>query len=59
MYTHDLMKTTTSWASRPLGGVTHTPNPFAQSQDWGRVALPTLKVMHTMQTVSRSAWIYT
>jgi hypothetical protein len=44
MYTPDLVKLTASWATRPPSGVTHAPNPFAQSQDWERVAPSTLKL---------------
>ncbi|KAH9987661.1 hypothetical protein BJV74DRAFT_978753 [Russula compacta] len=44
MYTPDLVKCAASWASRPPSGVTHAPNPFAQSRDWERVAPPTLKL---------------
>ena len=45
MYTPDLVKTAASWATRPPSGVTHTPNVFAQSRDWERVAPPKLKLM--------------
>ena len=44
MYTPDLVKTAASWATRSPSGVTHTPNVFAQSRDWERVAPPTLKL---------------
>jgi hypothetical protein len=44
MYTPGLVKIAASWATRPLSGVTHLPTPFAQSQDWDRVAPPTLKL---------------
>jgi hypothetical protein len=44
MYTPDLVKTAASWATRPPSGVNHTPNVFAQSRDWERVAPPTLKL---------------
>ena len=45
MYAPDLVKSAASWATRLPSGVTHTPNPFAQSRDWERVAPPTLKLM--------------
>ena len=45
MYTPDLVKGAASWATRLPSGVTHAPNPFAQSRDWERVAPPTLKLM--------------
>jgi len=44
MYSPDLVKTAASWAARAPSGVTHAPNPFAQSRDWERVAPPTLKL---------------
>ena len=44
MYTADLVKTAASWPTRPPSGVTRTPNVFAQSCDWERVAPPTLKL---------------
>jgi hypothetical protein len=45
MYTPGLVKSAASWATQPPSGVTHAPNPFAQSRDWERVAPPTLKLM--------------
>ncbi|KAI9507647.1 hypothetical protein F5148DRAFT_1306912 [Russula earlei] len=44
MYTPDLVKSAASWATRPVSGVMHVPNVFAQSRDWERVAPPTLKL---------------
>ncbi|KAH9035224.1 hypothetical protein EDB85DRAFT_2215591 [Lactarius pseudohatsudake] len=46
MYTPDLIKSAASWASRPAGVTVtgHTPNVFAQSRDWERVAPPTLRL---------------
>jgi len=35
MYMPDLVKTAASWATRPPSRVTHTPNVFAQSRDFG------------------------
>ena len=34
MYTPDLVKSAASWATRAPSGVSHAPNPFAQSRDW-------------------------
>jgi hypothetical protein len=45
MHTPDLVKSAASWATCTPSGVTHAPNPFAQSRDWERVAPPTLKLM--------------
>ena len=45
MHTPDLVKGAASGASRPPSGVTHDPNPFAQSCDWEPVAPPTLKLL--------------
>ncbi|KAH8988261.1 hypothetical protein EDB86DRAFT_3065602 [Lactarius hatsudake] len=44
MYTPDLIKSAASWASRPAGVTGHSPNVFAQSRDWERVAPPTLRL---------------
>ncbi len=44
MYTPDLIKGAASWASRPAGVTGHSPNVFAQSRDWERVAPPTLRL---------------
>ena len=44
MYTPDLIKTGASWAARSAGMAGHSPNPFAQSRDWERVAPPTLRL---------------
>jgi len=44
MYTADLVKTAASWPTRPPSGVTRTPNVFAPSRDWERVAPPPLKL---------------
>jgi hypothetical protein len=45
VHTPDLVKTAASWAARAPSGVTHAPNPFAQSRNWERIDLPTLMPM--------------
>ncbi|KAF8258940.1 hypothetical protein EI94DRAFT_1066976 [Lactarius quietus] len=45
MYTPDLVKSAASWATRTVAGAAgHSPNVFAQSRDWERVAPPTLRL---------------
>ncbi len=44
MYTPDLVKSAASWATRHAGVTGHTPNVFAQSRDWERIAPPTLRL---------------
>ena len=45
MYAPDLSKTAGSRATQPPSWVAHTPNIFAQSRDWERVAPPMLNPM--------------
>src|SRR5712691_954524 len=58
MYMADLVKTAASWATRPPSGVTHTPNVFAQSRDWERVAPPTLKLMPRYADNFKKRWAF-
>jgi hypothetical protein len=44
MYTPDLIKSAASWATRSAGVTGLSPNVFAQSRDWERVAPPTLRL---------------